>query len=142
MATAPNYPRRINADGTIDIRCKICGEFICRTLYRGFSTSICHQCGGGDPLDPTWQDLRTPGLEPPREDDMSLYNLEALPVNVNPDERVGAIGYIFRALGFRGKKKDTERTKASRETAARKRRRPIFSGGSDGVEAPKKEDDE
>lgn len=37
--------RRIRTDGSVDIHCKDCGEFICtHTSYPGFSTAICIKC--------------------------------------------------------------------------------------------------
>ena len=37
-------PERLHSDGTIDIHCKKCGEFIYTTIYRGISTIVCNKC--------------------------------------------------------------------------------------------------
>jgi hypothetical protein len=44
--TYPTSGRRVNPDGTIDIKCRICGKTICREPYRNFSTAICAVCQG------------------------------------------------------------------------------------------------
>lgn len=37
--------RRVGTDGSIEIRCSDCGEFICRSAsYPGFSTVLCVKC--------------------------------------------------------------------------------------------------
>ncbi len=38
--------RKVNTDGTIDIKCRICAKTICREPYRRFSTAICATCNG------------------------------------------------------------------------------------------------
>lgn len=44
--TYPFNGRRVNPDGTIDIKCRICEKTICREPYRKFSTAICAVCYG------------------------------------------------------------------------------------------------
>lgn len=44
--TYPVTGRRVNPDGTVDIKCLICEQTICREPYRGFSTAICVVCQG------------------------------------------------------------------------------------------------
>ena len=40
----PMTGRRLNADGTVDIRCRYCGKAITRRLYDRFSTATCAVC--------------------------------------------------------------------------------------------------
>ena len=44
--TYPTSGRRVNPDGTVDVKCRICEKTICREPYRGFSTAICVVCQG------------------------------------------------------------------------------------------------
>jgi hypothetical protein len=44
--TTPVVGRRVNSDGTVDIKCRICERTICREMYRGFSTAFCAFCSG------------------------------------------------------------------------------------------------
>lgn len=111
----PHVPgnRRLNSDGTIDVHCKICGNFICRQMYKGYSTAICHWCAN---------DIPRPLEEDPNPATVNLYNEEE-----SEKQRSGAYGlsgFAFKAVSLL--KKVFKPKPTSEKIAGAKKRRPLF----------------
>lgn len=106
-------PKQINADGTVNVHCVQCGNFICRTQYRGFTSATCEFCATGK-ISP----LAVPGPDV----EASLYNTD----EEAREEKVGLVSHVFRALGF-GRPKGAEPEAQSEAVAKRKKRRGLLS---------------
>jgi hypothetical protein len=100
--------RKPNADGTVTVVCRRCGDPIIRMISRGFSTAICLKCQG----------IEVP--EPEVEQFEGVYG------NDPAKEKVGKVQSLFRALGFRKKKPPKPPQEKSREMAKEKQRKPLF----------------
>lgn len=109
-------PRQVNADGSTNIICSVCGKIIGPAMFRGFTSAICEECHTGrvSPYSQMAEEM----------DHLPLYNTEEEETRED-SERVGLVQYLFRAIGF-GKKKSPEPGQ-SEVTAKRKKRRGLFT---------------
>jgi len=108
FSVSPNSTKGVNSDASVTIRRKVCGRFIIRMMYRGFSTSLCSACGGN------------PIPEVQMAEDAVLYS------EAPEKEKVGTARALFRALGFGRKKEPRPKAEKSKEVAKDKRRKPLF----------------
>ncbi len=99
--------RRIHADGTISIVCRICERVVARQLYRGFSTVICSVCAGLQEGGKTAEEIREEVRKREEQLVQDLYNHE-----------LG--GQTFRAKGLG--ERITDKVKQIRQRLTRKRR--------------------
>lgn len=124
-----------NPDGTVNIHCKKCGYFICRTTYTGYSSAICHYCDTGT-IRP---EIANPQEELLREifgsPDANL-TVEQLAKPKTKFNILDMVVNTVRALGFGRKvnepideeqvKYQTADQETSKQVARRKQREPIF----------------
>lgn len=134
----PSQNRKLNADGSVNIHCRQCGEFVCTVSYRGFSTvDYCYYC---------LNDLPRPVNKDPQEELIrSLYNE---PVGgLQKGEKKSKVPLLdlvlqtFRAIGFRRPKTriseedaqniDYEGLQPSEQIVKQKKREPIFGQKKD-----------
>lgn len=100
--------RNINADGTVDIRCRICGRVVLKSAnYRGFSTVECYQCHTGLAGGKTEEELIAEAKQ--RDQDQDREVTETVLDN-----------QPFKALGFR--KRASQVMQKIREAVVAKRK--------------------
>src|SRR5712672_882798 len=129
--TNPYKVRVRNADGTVNIHCRKCGHFICRTPYNGITQAECIYCERGipRPIDPREELLNNIF----RDDTGSIDQL------ASPKKKFNFLDMVVNtvvALGFKRAKIEDEPTEAikystsdeesSTKVARRKKREPIF----------------
>lgn len=116
--------RRMNADGTVTIVCRICGKPLIRMMYAGFTTARCSDCAG----------ISTEGMitgATTLPDGRVIYQAEQLGDAIlypeQPEmEKVGLTRAIFRALGFGRPKEPKPAAVESKKISREKKRKPIF----------------
>jgi hypothetical protein len=109
--TYPQSGRRINPDGTIDIKCRICEKTISREPYRQFSTATCAVCYGE--------------LERGKTPEEIIANVKAadqLVVNELYND-IGPANFKVAGIGQRIK----DKLKGIQKAAQARRRGPLFS---------------
>jgi len=104
-------PKRLHADGTITIVCRICEKPISREMYRGFSTAICAVCHG---------DLER-GMRPEEIRARAERHDDTIRHDVYND--IGPKGFKAEGIGMRIK----EAIQQVKQAAQRRRRSPLFS---------------
>lgn len=121
----------VNPDGTMDVHCRECFQFIGRFVMRpGMTMITCSDCASG----------KTPSDRAPKkeEDPLSLYSPEEMAA-VKTEDKVGFIRTMFRAFGL--PKAKPAALKPSQEVSKSKRRQPLFKPVAD-KEIRTEEDDE
>ena len=103
--------RKLNADGTITIKCRICGKDISRQMYRGFSTAICAVCQSEVEKGKTPEEILAIVKKQEEEQKINLYN------EIGPSN--------FRVIGLGRRIKEV--IQEIRQKATRRRRTPLFS---------------
>lgn len=103
--TPPHQRRVLNADGTVNIHCRSCGEFICKSRYAGYTSATCAKCQG------------TPIPAVPEDTLPEMYNTDM--------RTVGTPKFSFQAVGFL-KKVVKKVAKASIDAARRVKRKPLM----------------
>lgn len=138
--TNPSKIRIRNPDGTVNIHCRNCGRFICRTTYTGFSTALCEPCQSGNPR---------PLFSSPQEELLQQIYSEidqtsTIEYAAKPKKKFSLIDMAIntvKALGFRRKIEEpidineveykTSDKETSKQVAKRKKRTPIFKRKND-----------
>jgi hypothetical protein len=138
--TDPSRIRIRNLDGSVNIHCRRCGYFICKTSYNGYSSAICYWCEQGLPrpevLNPQEELLREIFGSP--DANMTIEQM------AKPKKKFNLLDMIVNtvtALGF-GKNRveeiDQEKVvyptadnESSKKVARRKLREPIFQKRKD-----------
>ena len=108
------YPvsgRRVNPDGTIDIKCRICEKTICRETYRRFSTAICAVCHGELEKGKAPEEILASVKEAEQNTASEVYN-DLGPMN-------------FKAIGLGQRVKEV--IEKVRKAATQRRRKPLFA---------------
>lgn len=103
--TPPHQRRTLNSDGTVNIHCRECGEFICKSRYAGYTSAICSKCQG------------CPLPTPPEDMMPEMYATDM--------KTVGTPKFSFQAVGFL-KKVVKKVAKASVDAARRVKRRSLM----------------
>lgn len=103
--------RKLNADGTITIKCRICGKDISRQMYRGFSTAVCAVCQNEVEKGKTPDEILAMVKKQEENLKINLYN------EIGPNN--------FRVIGIGKRIKDF--VQEIREKATRRRRTPLFA---------------
>jgi hypothetical protein len=108
MFTASNYPKRVNEDGSRNVYCLRCRNFICTaSQYTAINTALCVVCQADDEgIDLTAEQVRE--LRGVRVGNYTLSEAAAFPdkgidpmTAVTTDQitsTVGRIGYFIKAL--------------------------------------------
>jgi hypothetical protein len=118
--------RKMNADGTITIVCRLCGRPIIRAMYQGFSTAICTECSTGQEPGVVQGAVMMPDGRLLYQADANI-TVDAVLYSEEPEkEKIGLARAVFRALGFRRKKVAPAPVQKSREVAKSKQRKPLF----------------
>jgi ribosomal protein S26 len=148
MVLDPFSTRQANADGTIAVKCPNCGRTIKRSVYQKFSTAICVICQTLEEweakgviythhdIDKLEKALNYVAASTTHEEFMKTLELPRLQTEKDPEEKVGLIKSMFRAIGF--KKRTTVVPKEERENlpsvqvAKSKKAGPLFAGGRKG----------
>lgn len=133
----PSKIRTRNIDGTVNIHCNICGHFICKTSYTGFSTATCEYCRTGSPR----PDFLSPQEELLNEIYAANNETSTIEYAAKPKKKFNLLDMAIntvKALGFRrnieepiDKEKVEYKTsdkETSKQVAKRKLREPLFKG--------------
>jgi len=107
FSVTPANTKGTNPDGSVRIKCRLCGRHIINAMYRGFSTVTCSECQG------------KPIPEPEKFEGGVLYDNPAV-------EKVGLAKAVFRALGFGRPKPPKAPTTESQKVVREKKRKPLF----------------
>jgi hypothetical protein len=107
----PVVGRRVNSDGSVDIKCRICEKTICREMYRGFSTAICAHCSGELERGMRPEDIIRQTVAKEEEQGRELYN------------DLGTAGFKVSGIGKRIK----EIVETIRQKATKRRRGSLLS---------------
>ena len=104
-------PVILNADGTVNIHCRLCGEFISRMMYQGFTTATCTYCEREE-------------ARPLPDEDIELDPLSS-------SAKVGEHGMVFRVVGFLKKKAAEVASKASTKMSKKRAKKPLLERTDD-----------
>ena len=104
-------PSIAGSDGSITIRCRVCGKKIIRQQYRGFSSAICAVCQGEIEKGVTPEEILANVKKQEEVNKLGLYN------GIGPGN--------FKAHGFGQRTKEV--IEKIRKAATRRRRGPLFS---------------